>query len=155
MNLLHLSFAVLALLSVAAFFLRNSFALGVDPAGTHSDGSLVWGTQEVTIPTAATPAGEDYIAEGITTDADTKILQSMNAFGVPNKEVIIELPFTGSCTLQLADATIDPPAIGGRFTLTPIGGGTAINCKVSKVGQVRSQDGEAKVSIDFRKVLNP
>ena len=125
-------------------------SLGVDPAGTHSDGALVWGTQVVTIPTTG---GTAYIAEDISIDFDTEVLQSKNENGVVNKEVMIEQPFKGSCTLQLADATTDPPAIGSPFTISPKGGGAALNCKVSKVGQTQGQDSEAKFTIEFRKKL--
>ena len=78
----------------------------------------------------------------------------LNTVGIVNKEVLIEQPFTGSATLQLAATTTVAPSIGDPFTLVPVGGGTALSCKVSKVGAKMSQDGETKVSIDFRKKIN-
>jgi hypothetical protein len=45
------------------------------------------------------------------------------------------------------------PSIGAAFTLVPVGGGSA-TFLISKVGEQFSQDGETKLSVDFRKQLN-
>jgi len=123
-----------------------------DPARTHSDGTLPWGTQKVTIPTGGE---DDYIAESISIDADSDVIESKNEFGVVYRDALIETPVTGSCTLQFAGLTTPLPEVGARFTLVPTGGGAAKAFKVKKVGTPQEQSGERKVSIDFREVFNP
>lgn len=119
-----------------------------DPAGVHSDGALIFATQILTIATVT------FIAEAISTDQDTKVLESMNQFGVPNKQVFIEQVRTATATLQLADAATVSPAIGATVPIVPVGGGSAVNFLIKKVGEAFQQDGETKVTIDLRKKLN-
>ena len=144
MNKLRL-FALFA--SLASAFPRRQF-LGTDPTGTHSDGTLVFGSQIVTMSSVA------YVADEITYSKDTKPLTNLNQVGVPTKEVLIEQIGTGSMTLQLAASTTVAPAIGSTFSLTPVGGGTALSLKVSKVGQIFKNDGETKLQVEFRDKLN-
>lgn len=119
-----------------------------DPIGVHSDGELIFGSQVLTINAVA------YIAESITTDQDTKVLEAMNEVGVPNKQLFIEQVKTASATLQLAATGTVVPPIGGTVPIVPVGGGSAINFLVKKVGEAFQQDGETKVTIDMRKKLN-
>ncbi len=121
-----------------------------DPAGTHSDGSLLWGTQVLAIPTTS---GSNYIANDIKVDFDSKSIESMNESGVVNKEVLIEQPFTGTATLQLSGSTIPTPAIGAAFTITSLNS-VSLSCKVTKSGLAYKQDGETLVDISFKKKLN-
>lgn len=120
-----------------------------DPTGTHSDGSLLWGTQVLAIPTA----GQNYIANDISVDFDTKSIESMNESGVVNKEVLIEQPFTGTATLQLASNTAPVPPIASAFAVTSLNG-VSLSCKVTKAGAKFKQDGETLVDISFKKKLN-
>jgi hypothetical protein len=128
-----------------------------DPAGTHNDGGMVFGSQIVSLLNGAT-AVDDYIAENITLDSDSNLLESKDELGRPNKEVMIEQNPTGAATLQLESATTKLPKIGYTFKIRPIAGavdGTSdVTVKIKKVGQAFQQDGETKVSVDIRGKLN-
>lgn len=117
-----------------------------DPTGTHSDGVLLWGTQILAINSV------NYIANDISVDFDTKSITSMNESGVVNKEVLIEEPFTGTCTLQLAAATTPSPPMASNFSVVSINA-VSLSCKVSKISPVFKQDGESLVNISFKKKL--
>lgn len=121
-----------------------------DPAGTHSDGVLLWGTQVLAIPTTS---GSNYIANDIKVDFDTDSIANKNISGVEANEVLIEKPFTGTCTLQLASGTIPRPAIGAKFTLTDLNA-VSLSCKVTKSGTAYKVDGESLVDISFKKQMN-
>jgi len=118
-----------------------------DPAGTHSDGSLQFGTQIVTIGAVG------FVAEDIDYEQGTKPLVRTNQYGVPQAEVLIDEIGTGSCTLQLPAADTTPPAIGGAFTLIDLGGGS-LSMKVSKVGRMSKVDDLKKLKIEFRDKMN-
>ena len=103
-----------------------------NPSGTYNDGGLVFGSQVVSIVSVA------YVAESINVDRSTSVIE--------------QIP-TGSMTLQLASSSTVAPSIGAAFTLVPVGGGSA-TFLISKVGEQFTQDGETKLSVDFRKQLN-
>jgi hypothetical protein len=124
-----------------------------DPARTHSDGVLVFGSQVVTINSV------NYVADSISIDEDTKVLEAMNQSGVVNKDVMIETPRTGSLTLQLLVATDPRPGIAKAVNIFPVGANTAnageaLAFKIKKVGQAFQQDGETKVTCDIREKFN-
>ena len=118
-----------------------------DPAGTTNDGGLVFGSQVVTIDTVA------YVAENISIDAPSTVIEQKDEYGVPSGQVIVEGFVTGTATLQLASSATTLPAIGDAFQITTIGG-TAVYFLVSQVGQAFSQDAETKCNISFRKRIN-
>lgn len=117
-----------------------------DP-GTHSDGSLAFGTQIVTLSTGA------FVAEDIDYEQGTKSLVRTNEFGVPQAEVLIDEIGTGSMTLQLPSSNTAPPLRGDAFTLIDLGGGSR-PCKISKVGRVSKVDALKMVKVEFRDKLN-
>jgi hypothetical protein len=119
-----------------------------DPAGTKNDGGLVFGSQVVTIDSVA------YVAENISIDAPSTIIEQKDEYGVPSGQVIVEGFVTGTATLQLASSTTALPQIGDAFTLTQVGGGSAVYFLISQVGQSFSQDAETKVNVSFRKRIN-
>lgn len=121
------------------------------PTGYFPDGTQAFGSQVLTIPTTD---GVTYIAEEITPEWDGQWYVNKDQNGIPNNELGILMPFTGTATLQLATATTAPPTFGMPFTFVPCGGGTALAAKVSKVGTPFKQDGMTKVNISFRKQLN-
>ena len=119
-----------------------------NPSGTYNDGGLVFGSQVVSIVSIA------YVAESINVDKSTSVIEQKNEYGVPTGQVLIEQIPTGSMTLQLASSATVAPSIGNAFTLVPVGGGSSVTFLISKVGEQFSQDGETKLSVDFRKQLN-
>lgn len=118
-----------------------------DPAGTKNDGGLVFGSQILTIDSVA------YVAENISVDAPSAVIEQKNIYGVPSGQVIVEGFVTGTATLQLASSATVLPTIGDAFQLTTVGG-TSVYFLVSQVGQSFSQDAETKVNISFRKRIN-
>jgi hypothetical protein len=109
---------------------------------------MAFGAQDITIGTVT------FVAENISYEDPSNWTVTKDSVGVPNKQHGVDDVPTGSATLQLPDTTTAPPAKYATFSLTPIGGGTAITVIISKVGQAFQQDGERKVNIDFRKKLN-
>lgn len=118
-----------------------------DPAGTKNDGGLVFGSQVLTIDSVA------YVAENISVDAPSAVIEQKNIYGVPSGQVIVEGFVTGTATLQLASSATVLPTIGDAFQLTTVGG-VSVYFLVSQVGQAFSQDAETKVNISFRKRIN-
>lgn len=118
-----------------------------DPAGTKNDGGLVFGSQTVTIESVT------YVAENISIDEPSSIIEQKNQHGVPSGQVIVAGFITGSATLQLASGSTALPALGDDFAIVPVGGGS-VTFLVSQVGQAFSSDAETKVNISFRKRIN-
>ena len=114
-----------------------------EPAGTHNDGGLPFGSQLITIGAAA------YIADNIDIDKPCTIITGKNEFNVPFREVLIEDGYTGSATLQLATEATAAPARGAAFTVKEAGG-ASLPVKVSKTGSRFKKDGETLVPIEFR-----
>ena len=116
----------------------------MDPAGTHNDNGLPFGSQALPI------GGTTFIADNIDIDHPVKIITGTNEVGVPYREVLVEDAFTGSATLQLPTADTAPPAIAAPFAVKEAGGAT-LNVKVSKTGSRFKKDGETLIPIEFRK----
>jgi hypothetical protein len=119
-----------------------------NPSGTFNDGGLVFGSQVVTIDSVA------YVAESISVDRSTNVIEHKNEYGVPTGQVFVNQIQTGSMTLQLASSSTASPTIGDTVAITPVGGGSAKIFLISKVGEAFSQDGETKVTVDMRERLN-
>lgn len=114
-----------------------------DPAGTKNDGGMQFGSQLTTI------GGTEFIAENISVTRPTRIIESNNQYGVPNKQVIVDGKPTGTATLQLPAANTPPPARREEFTLLPVGGGAPVTYITTEVGDAFDQNGETKVNISF------
>jgi hypothetical protein len=118
-----------------------------DPAGTHSDGSLQFGSQVVTI------GGVNFVAEDISYELGTKELTRRNQYNVPEAEVLLDDIGTGSMTLQLPAADTAPPLRGDPFTLIDAGG-ASLPMKISKVGRTWKSDSLIMLKVDIRQKLN-
>lgn len=90
---------------------------------TYSDGDMVFGTQVLTIPSTGTAT---YIGENISIDKPSTVLVSKGTTGNANKKVIIEDPFTGSATLQIATSTTLMPSRGDVFGITSEGAASVV-----------------------------
>jgi hypothetical protein len=123
---------------------NRRFSLGVDPAGTHNDGGVVFGSQIVTID------GVTYIAEDIDVKFPSKIIERTNEVGVDNGDVTIEKAFTGTMTLQLAAAATPIPPIGKAVTIVSLNA-VSLSAKIIDTGVKFVADGETKVSVSFKK----
>lgn len=132
---------------------RRGYAMGADPAGTKTDGGLVFGSQIVAIDSGA--GAVNYIAEDIRITAPTRVLDSSNQFGVPNKQALIDAKKSGTLTLQLADENTVAPARKAVVPIKPIGVGSAVqNYLITEVGEQFVADGVTKVTISVIQKLN-
>ena len=120
-----------------------------DPAGTHSDGTLIFGTQLFNIGPLT-----GLIADDIDIDDATNVLTRKNNVGVPAAEVQMDDVMTGTATIQLPSATVALPAKGTQFNLVDVTG-TSLPFKVHKWGRKYGSDKETKLKLDFRQKLNP
>ncbi len=114
------------------------------PTGVYQDGTLAFGSQQVTFNAIA------YIADNIDYEVSTKVITRPNEFGVPQAEVLILETGTGSMTLQVPAGLTAPPIGDLTATIKDVDGTTSIKIKVIKVGRKFVQDGETKVNIEFR-----
>lgn len=124
---------------------NRRLSLGVDPAGTHSDGGMVFGSQIVT----TTTGGVAYIAEDIQVTDPSSRKERLNEVGVPNGAIYIDQAMTMDCTLQLATATTALPVKYDLLPIKPhpISTSTAISFIISEIGQAFKQDDETKVKV--------
>ena len=121
-----------------------------DPAGTHADGSIAFGTQASQFG-GAPPT---FVFEKISTKRGQRRIQQNNIYGVPAKKIHVTTLLEGSATLQYPDATTPSPAQFAVFPLTPAGGGAAINFILEEIGEEFEHEGETKCNITFAIKLN-
>lgn len=119
-----------------------------DPAGTKTDGPIVFGSQQVTIATVA------FVAEDIDIRDGSREIDAHNEFGVPSKQALVATKLRGTLTLQCPSATVAPPAKFATVPITPIGGGSALNFLILEVGQRFTHMGETKIPITVVQKLN-
>ena len=111
---------------------------------TYNDNNVPYGSQVITI------GGVTFVAENISIDAPTQIIERRDELGAPSGQVIVEQFNTGSAVLQLATTLTVPPTVGATFTLTRNGGAT-VGCVISQTGDALTQLDAKKVSVNFRK----
>lgn len=117
------------------------------PTGTYNDGSLVFGSQQVTINSVP------YIADEIQYEVSTRVITRPNEFGVPAAEVLIVEVGTGRMTLQVPTSAVIP-ALGAASSIKDVDGATSIPIKLTKIGRSFRSDGEVKIPVEFRQKLN-
>ena len=111
---------------------------------TYNDGSVVFGSQVLSINAV------NYVADDITVEDGTTIIERTSEVGEVNGQVFLDTVISGSATLQLeTTSTVLPPKYA-TFVLDQAGGGGNLNCIVATVGQQFTKDGETKVPITFR-----
>lgn len=122
-----------------------------DPAGTFTDGTLVFGSQALTIKNSA-GVDQVYIADDFSLSSKSKWLESNNISGVPAKQAGMKQIRTGSATLQLADSTTLAPKQFAVFPALEAGGAT-VNLIVADVDYDIGTDKETKFKITLREKL--
>lgn len=132
-------------------------------AEVKNDGALQDGSLVLTIGSAAGgTGGTAYVAEAFTVNRPTRTLEQLDENGEPAKQKTRIGFVTGSATLQLASADAREPSLGWEFTVTGLlqKAGTPTPADVSEVfyidsvGSTYTNDGEKKVPITFRKIVN-
>ena len=113
----------------------------------YNDLNVPFGSQAVTI------GGLSIIAESISLDSPSQVLERFNQTGDPAGQVIIEGFNTGSAVLQLATSAITVVTIGATFTLVRNNGAT-LGMVISTVNEAQSQFDIHKQSVGIRRRYN-
>lgn len=113
----------------------------------YSDGNLPFGSQAVTI------GGISVIAESISIEAPSQVIERFNAVGDPAAQVLIEGFNTGSAVFQFATTAITAVTIGATFTLVR-NNGVTVGMVVSTVGEPQSQFDAHKLNVGIRRRYN-
>jgi hypothetical protein len=122
---------------------------GAAVTGQINDGGIASGSQAVQFTSTS---AVNYILDDITIDEPTKIIDSVDQNGLPNKQLIINGKITGSATVQLPSQTAGIPIRGDIFAANIRG--SSNNFYVTKVGIPQKAGEETKVPIDFVIKLN-
>lgn len=109
-----------------------------------NDVNLPFGSQAVTI------GGLSIIAESISLEQPSQVLERFNQVGDPSGQVIIEGFNTGSAVLQLATTAITVVTIGATFTLVRNNGST-VGMVISTVSEAQSQFDIHKQNVGIRR----
>jgi hypothetical protein len=113
---------------------------------TVNDGNVPHGSFNVTIGSTA------YVAETISTDQGSTIIERRDALNVPSGQVIIPDFQTGSFTVQRPLSTSALPAIG-TIAQFPTGSDVAGTWYLNQVGRAYSQGDVQKFNISVRKAV--
>jgi hypothetical protein len=119
-----------------------------DPAGTHSDGGMQFGSQIAQI------GAVNFVFEKISVKRGQRRILQNNESGVPKRKVHVRTLIEGSATIQYPDATTASPTQFAVFALVPAGGGTPVNFILEDVGEEFDHEGETKCQITFSEKLN-
>jgi hypothetical protein len=111
---------------------------------TYNDINVPFGTQAITIGSLS------IIAESISLEVPSQVLERFNQVGDPSGQVIIEQFNTGSAVLQLATTAITVVTIGATFTLVRNNGNT-VGMVISSVSEAQSQFDIRKQSVGIRR----
>ncbi len=103
----------------------------------YSDGTVPYGAQVITI------GGVNFVAENISVQEPTQVIERRYQLGNPTGQVIIPQFETGTATLQAASTSIAPPTRGATFTL--------VRNDASTVGEVISEVSEPQAQFDIHK----
>jgi hypothetical protein len=126
--------------------------MAIDSAGNFNDGALRFGSQVLQIDDVD-GAATDYIADSFSLSRGSNWVESLDENGRPNKQHGRPTIMTGSAALQLESAATKLPKLFAEFTAVDASG-TEVDLVVSEVGDPTTNDGETKVNISFREVLN-
>jgi hypothetical protein len=113
---------------------------------TVNDGNVPYGSFNVTIGSTS------YVAETISTDQGSTVIERRNALNEPSGQVIIPDFETGSFTIQRPASTAALPAIG-TIALFPTNADVSGTHYVNQVGRSYSQGDVQKFNISVRKAV--
>jgi len=128
-----------------------------------NDNTVQYGSRVLSIGTFV-PGGSpsissatSYVADNITLNRPGKTIERTNQIDEPSGQVSYVGFVTGSAQVQMATASVDTPAQGEAFLLQVLRlAGSAVDewFYIDSVDQPLVKDGETKVPITFRKILN-
>lgn len=113
----------------------------------YNDANVPFGSQAITI------GGLSVIAESISIEAPSQVLERFNATGDPAGQVVIEGFNTGSAVLQFATSSITAVTIGATFTLVRNNGAT-VGMVISTVAESQAQFDIHKMNVGIRRRYN-
>ena len=113
-----------------------------------NDGSIPYGSVVLTINSVT------YVAESISLDLPTNVLERKNEVGEPSGQVLVNGFNTGSASLQLASTSTAHPANGMTFTADLQKAGTNQTYIVSQVSPKLGAEAIKMVDINFRQKIN-
>lgn len=115
---------------------------------TYNDNNVPFGSQVITIGSVA------FVAESISFEAPSQIVERRDEVGNPTGQVIIEQFNTGTAVVQLATTLTQVPTIGATFTASK-NGGTTMGVVVAQVGEPFAQFDIRKVNLQLRRRYGP
>src|SRR4051794_21617282 len=116
-------------------------------ANTYSDGSILFGTQDVTI------GGTVFTADDIDVQDGSRSFDANKGDGSPNKKAHVRTKLTGSLTLQFPTTTTPPPLRFAAVTLLRDGDLSPQSFIITSVGTKNTNEGEAKISVSLEEKL--
>jgi hypothetical protein len=148
--------------AVAATYMatQRGYAFGVDPAGTKTDGSIMFGAQSTLIPTwtdypTNTVPGTSFDLEKISVKRGSTRHEQKNIVGVTGKKFHVRNLKEGTAVAQYPTATTPSPAEFSIFTLKAAGSGALVQFLLEEVGEEFDHEGETKANLTFSIMLNP
>lgn len=114
------------------------------PTQAYVDNNVPFGSQVVTIGATA------YVAESISFEAPSQIIERRDELGNPSGQVIIPQFETGTAVLQLATTVTAVPTIGATFTASKNDGVNQL-LVVSQVGEPFAQFDARKINVGLRR----
>lgn len=109
---------------------------------------LPYGTRILTIPTG----GVAYICNDFDARQDGKLIERMTELGAPNGAVLLDTPYTGTATLQLAANTTAYANISMVFSARVEQENANLNFFITGTGAPEGPDQFKTVAITFREV---
>jgi hypothetical protein len=118
---------------------------------TYYDGTVLFGTEEVTLETGFT-----YVLEDCTGTVPVNVVDVPDKVGSPTKQVLVAGKANGSFTLQLPNTGSAVPQVGmtGSLKAGFAGTGSLMNILITEVSTPRSVNDYAKVNCSWVKKLN-
>lgn len=107
---------------------------------------LPYGSRILTISTVS------YIANNWRVEQQGKLLERSTELGAPNGAVLIDAPYTGSATLQVAANTTAFPNISMTFSAYVPQENANLNFFLTQVGAPEDQDQWKLIDVQFREV---
>jgi len=118
---------------------------------TYSDGTVLFGTENITLENGVT-----YVLEDCSGTTPANVVDVPDKVGSPTKQVIVQGKPNGSFTIQLPNTGSAVPQVGmtGSLLAGFAGTGSAMTVIITEVSTPRSVNDYAKSNCSWVKKLN-
>lgn len=118
---------------------------------TYYDGTVLFGTEDVTLENGFT-----YVLEDCTGTVPVNVVDVPDKVGSPTKQVLVQGKANGSFTIQLPNTGSAVPVVGmtGSLRAGFAGSGSATAIIITEVSTPRSVNDYAKANVSWVKKLN-